>query len=176
MSAKPLKKKRRLCQQLTQVGHLANPTYAVHQPQLHEMQAAAWSLGTALHPFEVREESEIPQAFAGMAAATWVRSSCNRTHARRPPTIALAAQHRLPGMYIASYYTDDGGLIPHGTHHEDSQSVRRHVRRQNLEKGRSGPISPSSVPVLVRVVINLKTAKALGFTFPAPLLFQATSG
>ena len=40
--------------QLTRVGYLANPTYAVHQPQLHEMQAAARSLGMELHPFEVR--------------------------------------------------------------------------------------------------------------------------
>jgi hypothetical protein len=47
----------------------ANPTYAGHQPQLHEMQAAARSLGMALHLFEVREGSELERAFAGMAAA-----------------------------------------------------------------------------------------------------------
>ena len=54
---------------LTRVGYLANPTYAGHHPQLHEMQAAARSLGLELHPFEVHEGAELERAFAGMAAA-----------------------------------------------------------------------------------------------------------
>jgi putative ABC transport system substrate-binding protein len=53
---------------LTRVGYLANPTYALHQPQLKEMQAAARSLGMELHPFEVRDGSELERAFASMAA------------------------------------------------------------------------------------------------------------
>ena len=55
--------------EIRRVGYLANPTYAGHQPQLHEMQAAARSLGMELHLFEVREGSELERAFAGMAAA-----------------------------------------------------------------------------------------------------------
>ena len=139
--------------ELTQVGYLANPTYAVHQPQLHEMQAAAWSLGMALHPFEVREESELERAFAGMAAAhmgAFIVQQDPLFIAHRRQIIALAAQHRLPGMYIASYYTDDGGLISYGTHHEDSLSARRHVRRQNLERGAAGR-SPRRAAAHIRV-------------------------
>ena len=162
--------------QLTQVGYLANPTYAVHQPQLHEMQAAAWSLGMALHPFEVREESELERAFAGMAAAhmgAFIVQQDPLFIAHRRQIIALAAQHRLPGMYIASYYTDDGGLISYGTHHEDLYR-RAATYVDKILKGAQPADLPVERPLTFEFVINLKTAKALGLTIPLPLLFQAT--
>ena len=161
---------------LTRVGYLANPTYAVHQPQLHEMQAAARSLGMALHPFEVREESELERAFVAMAAAhlgAFIVQQDPLFIAHRRQIIALAAQHRLPGMYIASYYPDEGGLISYGTHHEDLYR-RAATYVDKILKGAQPADLPVQRPVAFEFVINIKTAKALGLTLPAPLLFQAT--
>ena len=107
---------------LTRVGYLANPTYAGHQPQLHEMQGAARSLGIELHLFEVREGSELERAFAGMAAAhvgAFIVQQDVLFGAHRRTIIALAAQSRLPGMYPGSFYPDDGGLISYAAHIED---------------------------------------------------------
>ena len=162
--------------QLTRVGYLANPTYAVHQPQLHEMQAAARSLGMALHPFEVREGSELERAFAGMAAAhvgAFIVQQDPLFISHRRRIIDLAAQSRLPGMYIASYYTDDGGLISYGTHHEDLYR-RAATYVDKILKGAQPADLPVERPIKFEFVINLKTAKALGLTIPAPVLFQAT--
>jgi putative ABC transport system substrate-binding protein len=162
--------------ELTHVGYLANPTYAVHQPQLHEMQAAARALGMALHSFEVREASELERAFAGMAAAhvgAFIVQQDPLFHSHRRTIVDLAAQHRLPGMYVASFYPDEGGLLSYGAHFEDLYR-RAATYVDKILKGAQPAELPVERPLTFEFVINLKTAKALGLTIPAPLLFQAT--
>jgi putative ABC transport system substrate-binding protein len=161
--------------QLTRVGYLANPTYAVHQPQLQEMQAAARSLGMELHPFEVREGSELERAFAGMVAAhvgAVVVQQDPLFISHRRQIIDLAAQSRLPGMYIASFYPDDGGLISYGADREDLYR-RTATYVDKILKGAQPADLPVERPTKFELVINLKTAKALGLTLPAMLLFRA---
>jgi putative ABC transport system substrate-binding protein len=161
--------------QLTRVGYLANPTYAVHQPQLQEMQAAARSLGMELHPFEVRDGAELERAFAGMAAAhvgAFIVQQDPLFISHRRTIVDLAAQSRLPGMYIASFYTDDGGLISYGAHREDLYR-RAATYVDKILKGAKPADLPIERPIKFELVINLKTAKALGLTIPPTLLFQA---
>jgi ABC-type uncharacterized transport system substrate-binding protein len=158
---------------LTRVGYLANPTYAGHQPQLHEMQAAARSLGLELYLFEVREGSELERAFAGMAAAhvgAFIVQQDALFSARRRTIIDLAAQRRLPGMYPGSVYPDDGGLISYAAHVEDL-CRRTATYVDKILKGAQPAELPVERPIKFELVINLKTAQALGITIPpgAPL-------
>ena len=160
---------------LTRVGYLANPTYAVHQPQLKEMQAAARSLGMELHPFEVRDGSELERAFAGMAAAhvgAFLVQQDPLFIAHRRKIVELAAQSRLPGMYTSSVYTADGGFISYGAHFEE---LFRHAATyvDKILKGTKPADLPVDRPRKFELVINLKTAQALGLTLPPMLLFQA---
>jgi putative ABC transport system substrate-binding protein len=160
---------------LTRVGYLANPTYAVHQPQLQEMQSAARSLGMELHAFEVRDGSELERAFAGMAAArvgAFIVRQDPLFIAHRRTIVDLAAQSRLPGMYTGSFYTEDGGLISYGAHFEDLfRRAAEYVDK--ILKGAQPADLPVERPIKFELVINLKTAKALDLTVPPTLLFQA---
>jgi putative tryptophan/tyrosine transport system substrate-binding protein len=161
--------------ELTRVGYLANPTYAVHQPQLHEMQAAAASLGMELHLFEVREGSDLERAFAGMTAAhvgAVIVQQDPLFVAHRRTIVALAAQSRLPGMCPGSLYPDDGGLISYGAHLEDLFR-RAATYVDKILKGAPPADLPVERPIKFELVINLTTAKALGLTIPPRLLFQA---
>ena len=160
---------------LTRVGYLANPTYALHQPQLKEMQAAARSLGMELHPFEVRDGSELERAFASMAAAhvgAFIVQQDPLFVSHRRKILDLAAQSRLPGMYIASFYTDDGGLISYGAHLEDLFR-RTATYVDKILKGAKPADLPIERPTKFELVINLKTAKSLGLPIPPSLLLQA---
>jgi ABC-type uncharacterized transport system substrate-binding protein len=160
---------------LTRVGYLANPTYAGHQPQLHEMQAAARSLGLELHLFEVREGAELERAFAGMAAAhvgAFIVQQDVLFGAHRRTIIALAAQSRMPGMYPGSFYADDGGLLSYAAHIDDL-CRRTATYVDKILKGVQPTDLPIERPMKFELVINLTTAKALGLTIPPRLLFQA---
>jgi len=160
---------------LTRVGYLANPTYAGHQPQLHEMQGAARSLGLELHLFEVREGSELERAFAGMAAVhvgAFIVQQDALFGAHRRTIIALAAQRRLPGMYPGSFYADDGGLLSYAAHIDDL-CRRAATYVDKILKGVQPTDLPIERPMKFELVLNLTTAKALGLTIPPRLLFQA---
>jgi putative ABC transport system substrate-binding protein len=160
---------------LTRVGYLANPTYALHQPQLKEMQAAARSLGMELHPFEVRAGSELERAFVGMAAAhvgAFIVQQDPLFTSHRRQILDLAAQSRLPGMYTGRFYTDDGGLISYGAHIEDLYR-RAATYVDKILKGAKPADLPVERPTRFELVINLKTAKSLGLPIPPSLLRQA---
>jgi putative tryptophan/tyrosine transport system substrate-binding protein len=83
-----------------------------------------------------------------------------------------AAQSRLPGMYIGSVYTDDGGLISYGAHLEDLFR-RTATYVDKILKGAKSADLPVERPIKFDLVINLKMAQALGLTIPPNLLFQA---
>ena len=90
----------------------------------------------------------------------------------RRKIVDLAAQSRLPGMYIASFYTDDGGLISYAAHIEDL-CRRTATYVDKILKGAQPADLPVERPMKFELVINLKTAQALGLTIPPRLLFQA---
>ena len=86
--------------------------------------------------------------------------------------VDLAAQSRLPGIYPGSFYPDDGGLISYGAHLEDLFR-RTATYVDKILKGAKPADLPVERPIKFELVINLKTAKALGLTIPPRLLFQA---
>jgi len=160
---------------LTHVGYLANPAYEVHEAQLKEMRAAASGLRLTLHLAEVRSPSEFEGAFARMVAAraaAFVAQQDDLLTANRARIIDLAAQHRLPGIYVFSLYPLSGGLMSYGAHAEDLyRRAAEYVDR--ILKGAKPSDLPVERPAKFELVINLKTAKALGLTIPPSLLLRA---
>jgi putative ABC transport system substrate-binding protein len=99
---------------LTRVGYLANPGYEAHEAQLTEVEAAARGLGLTLHLAEVRAPAEFEGAFARLAAAhvgAFIVQQDRLFSSNRALVIDAATQHRLPGMYVGSFYPRSGGFM-----------------------------------------------------------------
>ena len=160
---------------LTRVGHLANPGYEVHKTQFAEMTAAARALGLSLLLAEVRSSSEFEGAFARFTAAqvgAFIVQQDDLFVANRVRLIDLAAQRRLPGMYVFSFYPRTGGLMSYGANAEDLyRRAAEYVDK--ILKGTQPADLPVERPTKFELVINLKTAKALRLTIPQTLILQA---
>src|SRR5262249_51508957 len=143
--------------------------------QLTEMGAAARSLGLTLHLVEVRAPSEFEAAFARMAAdhvGAFIVQQDDLFVGNRALVIDSAARRRLPGMYVFSLYPRSGGLMSYGAHAEDLyRRAAEYVDR--ILKGTKPSDLPVERPTKFELVINLKTAKAIGLTIPPPVLARA---
>jgi putative tryptophan/tyrosine transport system substrate-binding protein len=94
------------------------------------------------------------------------------TAARRKLIISLAARHKLPSVYPYRYYAVDGGLITYGPNsHDTVRQAAGYVDR--ILKGEKPADLPVQAPTKYELVINLKTAKAIGLTVPDTLLARA---
>jgi putative tryptophan/tyrosine transport system substrate-binding protein len=94
------------------------------------------------------------------------------TAARRKLIISLAARHKLPSVYPYRYYTVDGGLISYGPNpHDAVRQAAGYVDR--ILKGEKPADMPVQAPTKYELIVNLKTAKALGLTVPQSLLATA---
>jgi putative ABC transport system substrate-binding protein len=160
---------------LARIGYLANPGYAVHQVQLGEMNATARGLGLTLQLAEARTPSEFEGAFARMTTAQVgalivQQDELFRDH--RLAIVELARRRRWPDMYVFSLYPRSGGLMSYGANAEDLyRRSAGYVDR--ILKGAKPSELPVERPSKFELVINLKTAKALGLTIPQSLLLQA---
>jgi putative tryptophan/tyrosine transport system substrate-binding protein len=143
---------------------------------LRDAQHAAQAMGMALHVQEVRHPDEFPGAFAAMqeagAEALFVPADPFLFERHVPTITALALQHQLPVLYAHRMYIDAGGLMYYGT------NLREFYRRtayyvDRILKGTAPADLPVEMPWKFELVINLKTAQALGLTLPPTLLFQA---
>jgi putative ABC transport system substrate-binding protein len=95
--------------------------------------------------------------------------------ARLPQLAALAAQHRLPAIYYHRGFAEAGGLMAYGPKESDSSWgwQRAAAFVDKILKGAKPADLPVEQPTRFELVLNLKTAKALGLTVPSALLFQA---
>jgi putative ABC transport system substrate-binding protein len=143
---------------------------------LRDTQHAAQAMGVALHVQEVRSPDEFPGAFAAMqqagAEALFIPADPFLFEQHVPTLTALALQHRLPAMYAHRMYLDAGGLMYYGT------NLREYFRRtayyvDRILKGTKPADLPVEMPWKFELVLNFKTAKALGITLPASLLLLA---
>ena len=140
-----------------------------------EMQAAARALGVQLQWLRVRDPGELEGAFAAMStehAEALVVLSIHLFHMHRARVIELAARSRLPTIWPWRDAVADGGLMAYGT---DGASLWRRAATyvDKILKGTPPGDLPVERPMTFKLVINLKTAKALGLTIPPTLLFQA---
>jgi putative tryptophan/tyrosine transport system substrate-binding protein len=139
------------------------------------MSAAASPLGVQLISLKARDAAGIDAAFTTAArqrAGGLIPVSSPVFAAQKGQLVALAARHRLPVMYEHRDFVDSGGLMSYGPNLDDV--YRRAVSYvDKILKGAKPADLPVEQPTKFELVINLKTAKALGLTIPQSLLIRA---
>jgi ABC-type uncharacterized transport system substrate-binding protein len=157
------------------IALLVNPKISAAEFAIRDTQEAGRAKGVQLPVIQAATESEIDAAFAFLAElkpGALVVFTDPFFSTRRDQLVALAARHRLPAIYDSSVYAAAGGLISYGT---DLGSVYRLQGSYagKILKGATPADLPVQQPTKFELVINLKTAKALGLTVPQSLLARA---
>ena len=161
---------------ITRVAVITNPLDPEHAPVVKELETAARSLGVQLQLLEVRAPGEFEHAFAAIAreragAVMALTNAVNNTHRAR--IIELVAKSRLPAMYGFLDDADAGGLMFYGASLAGMYG-RAATHVDKILKGAKPADLPVEQPTVFDLVINMKTAKALGIKFPQSILVQAT--
>jgi putative ABC transport system substrate-binding protein len=160
---------------LTRAAVLRDPTAPGGSAELGAIQAVAPFLGMEVSPIDVRDANEIESTIATFAREAnrgllVMAGGLAVTH--RGLIIAQAARHRLPAVYAFRYFVADGGLISYGPDPIDPyRRAAGYVDR--ILKGEKPADLPVQAPTKYELVINLKTAKALGLTVPQSILLRA---
>jgi putative tryptophan/tyrosine transport system substrate-binding protein len=160
---------------VTRVAVLRNAAHPSGAGQLGAIQTAAPSFGVELRPVDVREASEIERgvaAFARSSNAGLIVTANTLADLHRKLIISLAARHRLPAVYPFRYYVTGGGLISYGPDLVDPYRRAATYVDRILKGGKPADL-PVQAPTKYELMINLKTAKALGLTLPPTLLALA---
>jgi len=175
LSAKLLELLREIAPELKRVAVLRDPAIATGIGQLAGIQAAAPSFGVEVRPVGVRDADEIERAVTAFARSSnggLIVTGSPLTALHRKLIIALVARHRLPAVYPFRYYPTSGGLISYGPDTTDPfRRAAGYVDR--ILKGEKPNDLPVQAPTKYELVINLKTAKALGLEVPPTLLARA---
>jgi ABC-type uncharacterized transport system substrate-binding protein len=175
MSGKWLELLKEIAPRLTRAAVLRDPGIASGIGQYGAVQAVAPSLGVELSPIDVRDPPEIERAvtaFAGSGNAGLIVTSSALASRHRDLIIALAARHKLPAVYGGRWFVADGGLLSYGPDYVDQfRQAAGYVDR--ILKGEKPADMPVQASTKYELVINLKTAKALGLDVPANLLARA---
>jgi putative ABC transport system substrate-binding protein len=160
---------------VSRVALLRNPANPASAPQLREAETAARALEVRLQTLEARVSQEIDSAFAAMtrerAGALVVLTDSIFTNQRRQ-IAELAAERRLPAVYGNTEHAEAGGLVAYGANFLDLER-RAATYIDRLLKGAKPSDLPFEQPSKFELIINLKTAKALGLTIPPSLLLRA---
>jgi putative ABC transport system substrate-binding protein len=142
---------------------------------LKETEAAARTLGLQLQLLGVRDPTEFDSAFSTMTgerAAALVVLPDAMLHSQRRRIVDFAAKSRLPAMYYAKDYVEAGGLMTYGASFPDLWR-RAAIYVDKILKGAKPADLPVEQPTRFELVVNLKTAKALGLTIPQSILIRA---
>ena len=161
--------------QVSRVGVLWDPTQLAIHPLVQETERVAQALGLQAHVVETRGAEEFDGAFAalGHAGAEALLALPGGTlHRARGRLVELVAQHRLPAIYEHRGYVDAGGLMSYGPN-MDAMLYRGAYYVDRILKGTTPADLPVEQPTKFELVINLKTAQALGLTLLPVVLFQA---
>jgi putative ABC transport system substrate-binding protein len=175
MSGKWLELLKEIAPRVTRAAVFRDPAIASGIGQFGAVQAVAPSLGVELSPVDVRDAGEIERAVAaftsGLNGGLIVTASGSAT-GHRQLIVTLAARHRLPTVYSSRVFVTAGGLISYGPDLND-QFRRAAGYVDRILKGEKPADLPVQAPTKFELVINLKTAKALGLEVPPTLLARA---
>ena len=174
MSGKWAELLKQIAPNVTRALVFRDPTSAAGIGQFAAVRSVAQSLGVELTPLNVRDTDEIERSVAAFARSGngGVIVTAGGTAAHRKLIISLAARHKLPSVYPYRYYAVDGGLITYGPNtHDPLRRAAGYVDR--ILKGEKPADMPVQAPTKYELVVNLKTAKALGLTIPQSLLATA---
>jgi len=174
MSGKWAELLKQIAPQATRALVLRDPSSAAGIGQFAAVRSIAQSLGVELTPSDVRDTDEIERNVAAFARSGngGVIVTAGGTAAHRKLIISLVARYELPTVYPYRYYAADGGLISYGPNtHDPVQRAAGYVDR--ILRGEKPADMPVQAPTKYELVINLRTAKALGLTIPQSLLVTA---
>jgi ABC-type uncharacterized transport system substrate-binding protein len=160
---------------VSKIGVLAQSDSADQVARDHYLERAAATLGVSVLPVAVGTLEDLPRRFDEITAAgadgyfVWAQP---RTDAMRDDIAMLALRHRLPGVTEQRRYVDAGVLLSYGTslsavHRREAYFVDR------ILKGAKPADLPVEQPTTFELVVNMKTAKALGLTIPPSILARA---
>ena len=160
---------------VTRAAVLRDATQGSGTSQFAAIQALAPSLNMEVTPINMRNAGEIERritAFARSPNVGLIATATNATTVHRNLIIMLAAQHKLPAVYPARLFVANGGLVSYGfSVIEQYRKAAGYVDR--ILKGEKPADLPVQAPTRYELVINLKTAKALGLEVPSMLLASA---
>lgn len=174
-SSKRLELLREALQGISRVALFWRSGHAAHPKQVKELQDAGRSLGVGVVPMEVAKAAQLDQAFAamqaqGIGAVLMLGDAFLSAHMQR--IIDLGFKHRIVAMYTTRAFAEAGGVIAYGADIGDlARRSAGHVDR--IFKGARPGDLPIELPVKFDLVLNVKSAKALGLTLPRSLLLRA---
>jgi putative tryptophan/tyrosine transport system substrate-binding protein len=161
--------------QTTVFASLVNPTSPLTEPEIRGVRDAARSLGLELHVLNATTVGEIDTAFEKLielGAGALVVSVDPFLTSQRQQIVALAERRSVPAIYGLREYAIAGGLMSYGNDLADAYR-QSGIYAAKLLKGAKPADLPVQQVVKVELIVNLKTAKALGLTFPITLLGRA---
>jgi putative ABC transport system substrate-binding protein len=162
---------------LSRLAVLGNPTSSVTGPFLRDAERAARALGVEFQAFEAASPEDLASVYSAMMR--WSADGLNTLNdamffSQRQRIVELAAKNRLPGMYPETEFVQAGGLMSYGP---DFDYLFRRAASyvDKILKGAKPADLPVEQPTKFELVINLKTARALGLTVPQSILLRADS-
>jgi putative tryptophan/tyrosine transport system substrate-binding protein len=175
LSGKWLELLKQIAPDVTGAAILWDPTIIAGIGQFAVIQSVAPSLGVEVRAINVRDAAEIERAVAAFASSSnrgMIVTASALAIAHRDLIVTLAARHKLPTIYPHRVFVTGGGLISYGPDFLD-QYRRAAGYVDRILKGEKPSDLPVQTPSKYELLINLKTAKALGFTVPPTLLARA---
>jgi putative ABC transport system substrate-binding protein len=183
LSGKWLELLKQIVPGLTRAAILRDAAISSGTGQFGAIQSVAPSLGVELSPINMRDAGELERAVVAFARSGLANGASTSNGGlivtgsalsllHRELIIALAARHKLPAVYYRRYFVTSGGLVSYGYDLAD-QFRRAAVYVDRILKGEKPADLPVQAPTKYELVINLKTAKALGLAVPPTLLARA---
>jgi putative ABC transport system substrate-binding protein len=175
IGAKWLELLKELAPRVKRAAVIRDPAITAGIGQWSAIQAVAPSVAIEVSPVNVRNSGEIERtisAFAGSANGGLIVTGSALAVIHRDRLIAIAARYKLPAVYYERYFAAAGGLISYGPDFVD-QYRRAAGYVDRILRGEKPGDMPVQAPTKYELVINLKTAKALGIEVPSTLLARA---
>ena len=175
IAAKWLELLKEIAPSVTRAAVLRDSAIAGGPGQFGAIQSVAPSLGLELSPIDVRDAAEIERgvaAFARRSNGGLIITGSLLAGVHRERIITLAARHKLPAIYYERFFVTGGGLMSYGSNFLD-QCRRAAGYVDRILRGEKPADLPVQAPTKYELVINLKTAKALGIEVPPTLLARA---
>jgi putative tryptophan/tyrosine transport system substrate-binding protein len=166
LAAKRMELLHELLPKVTEIGMLSNPNNPDVEYEIREVQAAARTLGDEIRVFRAASPSDLESVFENMSnqriGALFVGSD-TMLASQRAQIVALAARRGIPAIYERRDYPDAGGLMSYGHNRVEAYRLLG-LYAGRILKGEKPADLPAIQPTKFELVINMKTAKALGLT------------
>jgi putative tryptophan/tyrosine transport system substrate-binding protein len=175
LSGKWLELLKEIAPQMTRAAVLRDAAIPAGTGQFGAIQSVAPSVGVEVSPINIRDAGEIERAVAAFARSAnggLIVTGSALAQLHRNLIITLAARHKLPAVYFERFFVTGGGLISYGPDLVD-QYRRAGSYVDRILKGEKPADLPVQAPTKYELVINLKTAKALGLDLPPSVLARA---